>query len=108
MRHSAHGMPGVAGTINRLLNPQGNSLVSAFQMGKVHAKHTKGGKKTLDIYMSGATQMTSPRTTEAATTLTKGIRYLHTYTPTVGDIVIVARFTRRRQTCGRFVLGKLA
>ena len=64
-----------------------------FQWATVHATHTS--PNTVDVYMDGSTN------------LTPGVRYLSTYTPTVGDVVLVVRMQGASRT-GRAVVGKLA
>jgi hypothetical protein len=56
---------------------------------------------TVDLYLDGSSNLTT------------GVRYLGGYTPTVGDIVLVARMGSGRslgtpQRVSRVVLGKLA
>lgn len=76
----------------RNLTPDGFSE-TPYQWGVVEAVHTS--PNTVDCYLDGAT------------TLTTGIRYLASYTPTVGDTVVLCRhITQAGQD--RWVLGKLA
>jgi len=68
----------------------GNPFVEyPFQWGQVEAIHTS--PNTVDLYLDGAS------------TLTTGVRYLASYSPTVGDIVVVCRYGT-----DRWVMGKLA
>lgn len=64
-----------------------------WQWGQVEAVHTS--PNTVDLYLDGASS------------LTPGVRYLASYSPTVGDVVLVGRhITGAGQD--RFVFGKLA
>jgi len=55
---------------------------------------------TLDVYFDGTQHKT-------ATYLTVGVRYLSTYTPTAGDVVVAIRGTGNLAS-DRVILGKLA
>lgn len=73
-------MPGphhIAHSIRRELTPDPFSE-SPFQWGEVQAVHAS--PNTVDLYLDGNTA-----------TLTPGVRYLASYTPTVGDVVLVSR-----------------
>lgn len=83
---------GVARQLQSSIVPQW-SIMGPFQWATVHAIHTS--PNTVDVYMDGAS------------TLTPGVRYLSTYTPTVGDVVVVGRMQAQSRTA-RFVIGKLA
>lgn len=68
----------------------GRQFVNApWQWGVVDAVHTS--PNTVDLHLDGST------------TVTPGIRYVKSYTPTVGDTVLVGRYGS-----DRFVLGVLA
>ena len=72
------------------------SLNTAYQWGAVGTVHA-GPPKTLDVYIDGST------------VITLGLRYLASYSsPTVGDIVIIARMQTNRSQVSRVVLGELA
>lgn len=74
------------------LTPNGFSE-TPYQWGTVHAVHSS--PNTVDVYLDGST------------TLTTGVRYLKSYTPTVGDTVVVCRhITQAGQD--RWVMGVLA
>ncbi len=81
-------------------SPQGNYDHSEFQWGIVEAINA-GPPATVDVYLDGT------QTLSDTAYLTKGIRYLASYTPTVGDGVLVHRGSRRSSS-DRVVLGKLA
>lgn len=74
-----------------ILSAGGSRFVTQpYQWGVVHAVHT--APNTVDVYLDGHT-----------TVATLGIRYLSTYTPTVGDTVLLGRMGS-----DRWVFGKLA
>lgn len=64
-------------------------LSAPYQWGVVDAAHTS--PNTVDLYLDGSSS------------LTLGVRYLDSYSPTVGDTVLVGRYGP-----DRFVLGILA
>lgn len=72
-------MPGphhIAHQIRRELTPDPFTQ-GPFQWGVVHAVHT--GPNTVDLLLDGGA------------TVTPGVRYLASYTPAAGDVVLVSR-----------------
>lgn len=75
------------------------TLSAPIQWGVVHAVHTS--PNAVDLYLDGT------QTYGDTAYLTVGVRYLSSYSPTVGDTVVVSRGTGGSRS-DRFVLGKLA
>lgn len=75
------------------------ALVAPFQWGYVNAVHTS--PNTVDLYLDGT------QTLNDTAYLTPGVRYVDTYSPTVGDVVVVLRNIGASAT-DRVVVGKLA
>lgn len=69
------------------------SVAGPWQWATVTAVHTS--PHTVDVEMDGSSYTTP------------GLRYLSSYSPTVGDVVLVARMQGPSRTA-RVVLGKLA
>ena len=72
---------------------QNSSVQGPWQWATVTAVHTS--PNTVDVEMDGSTYSTP------------GLRYLKSYSPTVGDVVLVARMQGPSRTA-RVVLGALA
>lgn len=102
MNHSPHGAAGLAHTLRRLLGPK-HFTTGPHQIGVVHAIHTTP-HHSVDLYLTGVTRRSGFTATK---TLTKRVPYSTSYTPAVGDVVIVLRAPGQART-RRFVLGKQA
>lgn len=83
--------------------PNGNYDHATFQFGVVNAVNA-GPPPTVDVYLDGAQNTTQ---TSGTANLTKGIAYLASYVPTVGDTVFVYRGSGNSSS-DRMVLGKAA
>ena len=57
------------------LKPKVNAPPLARVWGSVYATHTNGNPPTVDVFISGSSKVTT------------GIRYMLSYSPTVGDVV---------------------
>lgn len=79
--------------------PLGNYTHAEHQWGVIDAIHV-GPPSTVDVYLDGS------QNTGDTNNLVLGLSYLASYTPTVGDTVIIQRGIRRNRT-SRVVLGKL-
>lgn len=86
-----------------IAKPNGNYDHSEHQWGVVEAINP-GPPATVDLYLDG-TQNT--KSTAGTAYLTKSVKYLSWYVPTLGDVVLVFRGKARSRT-SRVVLGKLA
>lgn len=100
MRQSSHPIIGIVNTLRRALEPN-PYVFSNYQFCKVKATHPH----SVDLIPTGLTGMS---TYTATTHLLKKVRYLASYTPTVGDIVVVGRGGYGGQATALFVLGKFA
>jgi len=99
VRGSPHPGTGIVNTLRRALEPN-PYLFSTFQWCKVHATHTH----SVDLIPTGLTGLS---TYTATTHVLKNVRYLASYTPTVGDVVLVLRGGKGGQATSLVVLGKL-
>ena len=79
--------------------PRGNYTHSEHQWGVIDAIHA-GPPATVDVYLDGS------QNTGDTSNLVTGVKYLASYTPTVGDSVVIYRGFNRNRT-SRVVLGKL-
>ncbi len=80
-------------------NAVGNYEAAEFQWGVVDSI-SAGPPPSVDLYLDGT------QTLSNTAYLTKGVRYLAGYVPTVGDTVIVQRGLKRSAS-DRVVIGKL-
>lgn len=81
-------------------NPRGNYDPSPYQWGYVHSINT-GPPPSVNLYLDGT------QTLSDTSYLTNNVRYNASYTPTVGDVVLVARGTGKSSS-DRTVILKLA
>ena len=100
-RRSAHPVVGEAHTIVRFTTPNWYTTGS-LQIAVVTAI-SGGTKHWVRVAFTGA----HDKTGFTATKTTVKVRYLASYTPTVGDVVMVHR-GQGRQNKTRYVVGKLA
>lgn len=103
MRHSAHPVTGAVNTLRRALTPN-HYVYSNYQFCKVHAVHSH----SVDLLPTGLTGMSTYTASNPTSHLLKKVRHLSSYSPTVGDIVVVARGGQGPQATTIFVLGKFA
>lgn len=101
IQHEAH--KHAAKMRRSIVRPHGNYPHSEFQFGTVKTIHdfaTDGVAPSVDIYPDGSEQMSE---TQAVIT---EVKYLASYVPAVGDVVLVYRGYGRNRA-SRIVLGKV-
>ncbi len=81
-------------------HPLGNYEHTPYQWGVVDAINP-GPPPSVNVYLDGSQMFNDPGQ------ITQNIRYLDTYHPTVGDVVVVCRNTGKSSS-DRWVMGKLS
>ncbi|MEM0142420.1 MAG: hypothetical protein QXL94_00500 [Candidatus Parvarchaeum sp.] len=84
----------------KIRRPLGSYDHNPYQWGVV-TNINIGPPPSVDLYLDGAQATGDPKA------ITTNVRYLDTYVPTNGDVVIVCRNTNRSSS-DRWVMGKLA